>query len=105
MSIYHLNAGAGPVSSTTSLDNIGFASKAEGEYNKEFAVSSGSLAKLLGVKPGEKVFVASEEASKALQVLNNDDTLSMTHAVVYDGPPSRLGTVGDFLWGTKVREA
>ena len=104
MSIYHLNAGSGPFSSTASLDNVGFATKPESDYNKAFKVDSPNLAALLGVAKGEQVFVATDEAAKALAVLNNDDTLSMTKATVYDGPPSRMGTIGDFLWGTKVRE-
>jgi len=103
MSINHLNAGAGPVSSTTSLDSIGFSDVPKGKYKMEYKVDSPELAKLLGVKPGDKVYVANEASQKALNFLDHDNVLSGTAAKVYAGEPSWAGTVGDFLWGKEIR--
>lgn len=102
--LYHINAGAGPVSSTTSLDNVGFSKVSEGSYNQAVNVKSPELARLLGVPAGGKVFVAEAQAAEALKLLDQGDVLNSTKATVYEGAPSMLGTVGDFLWGNKVRE-
>lgn len=102
--LYHINAGAGPVSSTTSLDNVGFSTVSQGQYNQGVQVRSPELARLLGVQAGSQVFVAEQRAADALKLLDQGDVLNSTKATVYEGEPSMLGTMGDFLWGTKVRE-